>query len=281
MTRMPFRGRAITMLLTLLGVAVAVWAGFAVLLYLAQDRLIFQPTRTLASVPGAIGLDYEDVTLQTADGQRLHAWFVPAEDADGVVLFLHGNAGNISHRLASLEIFNRSGLSTLIIDYRGYGDSEGEPSEQGTYNDAESAWNHLTIERGIDAGKIIIFGRSLGGAVAAWLAARVEPAGVILESVFVSLGAFAKQHYPYMPIDLLLHSRYPTREYMTAISAPTLLIHSRDDELIPFHHAQQLQQSGNGNVELRAIQGGHDDGFVLSGDQYIEIIRQFKERVIN
>ncbi len=280
MTRMPFRGRSATMLLTLLGIAIAVWTGFAVILYLAQDRLIFQPTRTLASVPSAIGLEYEDVSLQTPDGQRLHAWFVPAEDADGVVLFLHGNAGNISHRLASLEIFNRLGLSTLIIDYRGYGDSQGEPSEQGTYSDAETAWNHLTLDRGIDAGNIIIFGRSLGGAIAAWLGARVEPAGVILESVFVSLESLAKQYYPYMPIDLLLRSRYPTREYMAAISAPTLLIHSRDDELIPFHHARQLQQAGNERVELRAIQGGHDDGFVLSGDEYIDIIRQFKERVI-
>jgi len=281
MRLLPFRGRSVTMLLTLLSIVVVVWASFAVILYLAQDRLIFQPTRTLASVPGAIGLEYEDVSLQTPDGQRLHAWFIPANDADGVVLFLHGNAGNISHRLASLEIFNRLGLSTLIIDYRGYGDSQGEPSEQGTYSDAETAWNYLTLERGIDASKVIIFGRSLGGAVAAWLGARVEPAGVILESVFVSLESLAKQYYPYMPIDLLLRSHYPTREYIAAISAPTLLIHSREDELIPFHHAQQLQQAGQENVELRAIKGGHDDGFVLSGQEYIEIIRQFKERVIN
>lgn len=281
MTRMPFRGRSVTTLLTLLGIAVAVWASFAVILYLAQDRLIFQPTRALASDPSTIGLEYEDVSLQTPDGQRLHAWFIPAEDADGVMLFLHGNAGNISHRLASLEIFNRLGLSTLIIDYRGYGDSQGEPSEQGTYNDAETAWNYLTLERDIDASKIIIFGRSLGGAVGAWLGARVEPAGVILESVFVSLESLAKQYYPYMPIDLLLRSRYPTREYIAAINAPILLIHSREDELIPFHHAQQLQQAGHKNVELRAIQGGHDDGFVLSGQEHIEIIRQFKERVIN
>lgn len=281
MTRMPFRGRSAIMLLILLGVTVASWAGFAVILYLAQDRLIFQPTHTLASVPTAIGLDYEDIFLQTTDNQRLHAWYVAAEDAKGVVLFLHGNAGNVSHRLASLQIFNRLDMSTLIIDYRGYGDSEGTPSEQGTYKDAETAWNYLTLERGIDAGRIIIFGRSLGGAVAAWLGARVEPAGIIMESAFVSLASLAKQYYPYMPVDLLLHSRYPTRDYMAAINAPTLLIHSREDELIPFQHAQQLQQAGNDHVELQAIQGGHNDGFVLTGDQYIEIVRQFKEKVIN
>lgn len=277
---MSIRFRPPRMLLTLSIIVAGTWAGFAGLLYLLQDQLIFHPSNRLASVPSAIGLPYEDVSLETADGKRLHGWYIPAENATGVLLFLHGNAGNISHRMASLEIFNRLGLSTLIIDYRGYGDSQGKPSEQGMYADAETAWNHLTMERGHNPGDIIIFGRSLGGAVAAWLAARVEPAGVILESAFTSLKALAQEYYPYIPVSLLLRSQYPTIDYMAAINAPTLLIHSREDNLIPHQHAELLRQAGGDSVQLHTINGGHNNGFVASGNYYTRIIRQFMDKVL-
>lgn len=268
------------MLLSLTIIVIGTWMGFGVLLYASQDQLIFHPTSRLASVPSAIGLPYEDVTINTQDDVQLHGWYIPANNPHGVLLFLHGNAGNISHRLASLEIFNRLGLSTLIIDYRGYGDSNGYPSEHGTYTDAEAAWNYLTMERGHDPDNIIIFGRSLGGAVAAWLAARVEPAGVILESTFTSLRALAQKYYPYMPVDLMLRSRYSTDEYLAAVNAPLLIIHSKEDELIPYEHARLLYAAAGHPRQLHTIQGGHDGGFLLSGDSYIQTIRNFIDKVL-
>ena len=268
------------MLLSLTLIAAGTWFGFAILLYISQDYLIFHPTNQLASVPSAVGLPYEDVIINTADNVRLHGWYIPAKNPHGVLLFLHGNAGNMSHRLASLEIFNRIGLSILIIDYRGYGDSNGTPSEQGTYTDAEAAWNYLTMERGYADKDIVIFGRSLGGAIAAWLAARVEPAGVILESTFTSLKALAQKFYPYMPIDLMLRSRYPTEEYLAAVNAPLLIIHSDEDEIIPYEHARLLHAAADNPWELHTMKGGHDEGFLLSGDNYIQTIRNFIKKVL-
>ena len=153
--------------------AILLYAGFSVMLYLLQDRLVFlphMPGRELETTPAMLKLDYEDAWIDTEDGERLHGWFVPSIEERGTVLFFHGNAGNISHRLQSLLIFNQLGLDVLMIDYRGYGQSSGEAGEQGTYLDARAAWNFLVEQRGVAAEDIVIFGRSLGGAVGAWLA---------------------------------------------------------------------------------------------------------------
>lgn len=257
------------------------WLGLCLILYLFQERLIFQPTSTLAATPESIGLDFETVKLQTKDNVALYGWFIPAHDSRGTVLYLHGNAGNISHRLVMLEMLHHLGLSTLIIDYRGYGHSAGQPSEQGTYMDAEAAWNYLTLERGIEPRDIIIYGRSLGGAVAAWLAARVEPAGVVLESTFVSMQSLAQKYYPYMPIGLLLRNEYPARDNVTAIRSPLLIIHSPDDEIIPYSHAEALYESAAGRRELKTISGEHNQGFLDSGDDYMDILKEFSQQVLD
>lgn len=269
------------MLISLLVIITAVWFSLCAILYLFQNQLIFQPTRTLTASPETIGLDYENVTLYSSDDMRLHGWHIPASASRGVVLFLHGNAGNISHRLETLEMLHRIGLSTFIIDYRGYGGSEGRPSEQGTYADAESAWNYLTMERGIKPDDIVIFGRSLGGAVAAWLAARVKPAGVILESTFISLGTMAQKYYPYIPVSLLLRHEYPVRDHVAAINAPLLLIHSEHDEIVPFSHAKALYSAASAPRELKIINGGHNEGFLSTGDDYIDLWKSFTRDVLN
>lgn len=277
---MPYQPRAHNVLLSLAFIILAVWLALIVILYFLQDQLIFLPTNTLASRPSAIGLEYEDVILKTPDDVELHGWYVPAENSRGVVLFLHGNAGNVSHRLASLEIFNQLDLSTFIIDYRGYGESKGTPSEQGFYTDAETAWNYLTMQRGHKGQEIIIFGRSIGGAVAAWLAARVQPAGVILESTFTSLTAMARKHYPLIPVDLLLRSRFPTQEYLPAVDAPILIIHSRDDELVPYTHAESLYAAADASRQLHNLEGGHNEGFLLSGKDYAHALQTFIDKAL-
>ena len=165
-------------LVSILAIAISVYLVLALMIYLFQGRMVFLsnfPDRALGASPSDIGLNYEDVSLTTSDNERLHGWYIPAVDSRGVLLFFHGNAGNISHRLDSIMIFHELGLDTLIIDYRGYGQSTGKASEQGTYLDAQAAWDHLINSRGIPADRIIVFGRSRGGAVGAWLGVQPPP----------------------------------------------------------------------------------------------------------
>ena len=163
---------------------------------LQQPGMIFFPYRDLAAAPSDWGYAYEDVFVTTDDRVRLHGWYIPHPQAQRVVLFFHGNAGNISHRGDSVAIFQRLGLNVFIFDYRGYGRSEGSPSEQGLYRDAAAAWRYLTETRGFDAREIVLFGRSLGGAVAAQLAAVQQPGALILESTLSSARDFARSVFP-------------------------------------------------------------------------------------
>jgi len=236
------------------------------------------PGRALTASPGDIGLDYEDVSLTTPDAETLHGWYVPAADAAGVVLFFHGNAGNISHRLDSIEIFHQLGLDVLIIDYRGYGRSSGSPGEQGTYTDAQTAWDYLVDQRGAAPGNIVVFGRSLGGAVASWLAARTSPAAVILESCFTSGPDMAARLYPFLPARLITRIKYPVKEYVTQISSPLLVVHSRQDEIIPFDMGEAVFAAAPEPKEMLVISGDHNGGFLLNRDRYQATIGAFLER---
>ena len=246
--------------------------------FFMQARLIYYPnlpSRELTTSPADIGLDYESVTITTSDDIRLHGWFVPAEKERGVVLFFHGNAGNISHRLDTLELFNTLGLSSLIIDYRGYGQSQGKVTEQGTYLDAEAAWQYLTRERTVPADKIVIFGRSLGGAIAAYLAAQQEPGGLIIESTFTSIPDMGAHLYPILPVRLLSRFRYDTKEALKSVTCPVLVIHSPDDEIIPYKNGSILFEAAKEPKSFLEIRGGHNDGFLPSGKLYIEGLDNF------
>ena len=173
----------------LLLAGLACYAVLALVVYLMQARMLYLPDvpgRSLDRTPADIGADYEDVWIRTADGVTLHGWYV-AGHSDRVLLFFHGNAGNISHRLESIRQFLQLGLSVLIIDYRGYGQSEGRTTEQGIYRDAEAAWNYLTGSRGTPQERIVLFGRSMGASAAAYLAARQRPLALVVESSFTSV----------------------------------------------------------------------------------------------
>ncbi len=256
-------------------------AGYGALVgaaFLSQSRLLYfpdLPSRDLQATPRQAGLAYEDVSLRTADGIRLHGWFVPRPRPRATVLFFHGNAGNISHRLDSIALFAELGLATFILDYRGYGRSEGSPSEAGTYRDAEAAWRHLTAERGLAPEEIVVFGRSLGGAVAAWLAARHPPRALILESTFTSVPDLAEELYPFLPARLLSRFRYDTRAELARVRCPVLVVHSRDDEIVPFRHATALHAAAADARGLIELRGGHNDGFVRSQDGYVADLERF------
>ena len=210
-------------------VLACVYLIFAGSFFFLQSRYIYFPDKVLVTDPSSIGIDFEAVHFETEDGVKLFGWFVPGKSAKGVILFCHGNAGNISHRLDSIQIFHRLGLDVFIFDYRGYGKSEGKPTELGTYRDAEAAWQYLVEQRQLNPDKVIVFGRSLGASVASLLAQNRAPGALILESAFTSLPDIAANLYPYLPVKLLLRFEYNTAKYMKEADCPTLIVHSRND----------------------------------------------------
>jgi fermentation-respiration switch protein FrsA (DUF1100 family) len=255
-------------------------AGYAVLVvlvYVFQGRLLYLPNiggRGLAATPADIGLEYEDVRFSTSDGVTLHGWFVPARDAGHVLLHCHGNGGNISHRLDSIRLFHDLGMNVFIFDYRGYGLSGGRPDEEGTYRDAEAAWNHL-LGRGFSAGRIVVHGHSLGAAIAAQLARGRRPAALILESPFTSIADVASRHYWFLPVRWLSRFDYPTATYVSDVHAPTLVVHSQHDEISPFAHGRAVFERANEPKTFLEISGDHNAGFLLSGVRYTEGLRAF------
>lgn len=244
-------------------IAVCVYAALVAAAYVGQPRLVYFPEvgREIVATPAAAGLAYEELALETADGVRLHAWYVKARERRGVVLFFHGNAGNISHRLDALAQFARLGYDTLIFDYRGYGRSEGTPGEEGTYRDADAAWDHLVRARGVDPADVILFGESLGAALAARQAAQSRPRALVLLSAFTSVPELGQELYPILPVKWLAKIRYPTAEYLAGVRAPVLVAHSRDDEIVPFRHGERLFALAPEPKRFLAMSGGHNDAF--------------------
>jgi fermentation-respiration switch protein FrsA (DUF1100 family) len=268
----------------ILTLAVSIYLILALALYLFQGKMVFLsnfPERALTASPGNIGLQYENVALTTSDNEQLHGWYVPAMDPRGVVLFFHGNAGNISHRLDSIRIFVELELDVLIIDYRGYGQSTGKTTEQGTYLDAQAAWDYLIENRNIPAERIIVFGRSLGGAIGAWLGAHNKPAAVIIESSFTSGVDMARRLYPFLPVRLITRLKYPVTDYAARLNCPTLVIHSRHDEIIPFAMGQAIYGALKQPGQFLAIRGDHNNGFLLSYDEYVAGLNSFIQSVLN
>lgn len=268
-------------MLNLLKVVLIALVGYALvvgLIYLTQDRLIYLPSSNVVGNPGNVGLEYEDVELDTEDGVRLHGWYLPGPQDDApVLLFLHGNAGNVGHRLESLEQFHHLGLAVLIIDYRGYGKSSGSPDEEGTHQDARAAWNWLREHLEYEAEEIVLFGRSLGAAVAARLAEAKNPAAVILEAAFTSAADLGAEVYPWLPVRALIRHEYDVLGRVEAIEAPLLIAHARDDDMVPFAHAERLLEAGGEGVRLMEMKGGHNDAFRATGPQYIDGLREFLE----
>lgn len=262
-----------------LGILVAVYAALLLLLYIFQEHLVFFPQtgRELLVTPAQAGMPYDDVRLNASDGTSLHGWYVPAPQARGTVLFFHGNAGNISHRMESVAMLHRLGYSTLIMDYRGYGDSSGKPGEQGTYEDAEAAWQYLTLQRHIPSCSIAVFGESLGGAIGAWLAARHKPAALVIASGFTSVPELAHHFYPYFPVRWLARIRYDTEEYIRNVAAPVLISHSPEDEIVPFNHGRALFASAHQPKRFLEIAGGHNDGFIFMRESWIKALGDFLE----
>ena len=268
---LPPAGNLMNNMLYILVAVVLLYGVLTAYVFFMQPRMIYYPDmpgRAVDITPEAVGLDYEDIPLSTQDGETLRGWFVPHPSADATLLFCHGNAGNISHRLDSIRLFHELGLNVLIIDYRGYGLGSGTTTEQGTYRDADAAWHYLVEDRGILPESIVLFGRSLGAAVIADLAVRTRPGAVILESAFTSVPDMAARIYPWLPVRWLASYRYDNADKIRKIAAPVLVIHSRGDEIIPFEQGERLYAQASEPKQMLELQGGHNDGFHVSRERY-------------
>ena len=256
------------------------YAALAALLFVFQSRFIYFPEigRQDRATPAQLRLPYEDVRITTTDGENLHGWFVPAAQARAAVLFFHGNAGSIVHRLDWLPMFQQLRLSVLLVDYRGFGASTGSPSEAGTHIDAETAWRFLTETRGIPAGRIVVMGESLGGAVAARLAARVHPAALVLHSAFTSAPDLAADLYPFLPARLLTRFDYNTLDAVMKLRCPLLVAHSPGDEIVPVAHGRRLHDAATVDKQWLELAGGHNDGFLFMRAEWINAFDAFMRR---
>ena len=246
---------------------VAYW-GLGLILYFMQPTFLYSPVREVPYTPGELGLDFENVKFSSADGLQLSGWYIPAGDSELTVLFCHGNGGNMMHRLDSINLLYNLGLNCFIFDYRGYGNSEGKPSEEGTYMDAAAAYKWLTEEKKVSPDSIIIFGRSLGGSIAAQLAGKVSAKALVIESTFTSYVDIGKKFYPYMPVRWSARFSYKTIDYVKDVKSPVMVIHSRADEVVPFEFGLEIYETANEPKEFVEIFGSHNDGFLVSGETY-------------
>lgn len=250
-------------------------------IYLGQTSMVFPRGGTVWRTPAdpEFGWKYEDVTLNVGE-ETTHGWYLPIENARGTLLFCHANAGTVADRFRSYEVFRRLRLNVFIFDYGGYGNSTGTPSEERCYADARAAWNYLIDKLGETPDRVVIFGRSLGGGVAADLAATTQPAGVILESTYVSIVQMGHEIFPFTPVDSLIRYRFETDKKIGQIKVPILIVHSPDDEVISYRHGLQLYDMAPEPKSFLRISGDHYTGWYESGSVYTEGLEKFLKSIL-
>ena len=260
-----FLAAGVVLLILVLGIA---------LLVLLQERLIYFPTRTLGPAPAAYGLDAVELSVVTEDSVRLHGWWIRGAGRRAL-LFFHGNAGNVSDRLDRAKILNaRFGLDVFLVDYRGYGRSDGSPSEAGLYRDARAIYR-TAVEAGFGPEQIVLFGESLGSAVAIELATRWACAGVVLETPFLSTRALARVHYPFVP-GFLVRSRFDDEARIADVPVPKLFLVAERDEIVPAWHGRRLLERARGAREIFVVPGAHhNDTYIVGGEPYWKAWERF------
>ena len=261
-------------------VAVALFMAMALIRFF-ENRFIFIPPRYPEGFPPARVLPsgLEEIWITTEDGVRLNAWFLANPASPTVLLWFHGNATNIGQQLDELETYSRLGTNILAVDYRGYGKSEGSPDEAGVYRDADAAYRYLIDQRRFTPASIIIYGHSLGGAVAVDLAARRECGGLIVESSFTNTGEMARRMFHVPFIEHLPRSRFDSLAKIARVRAPILVIHGTRDQVVPFSMGQRLFEAAPEPKSFLPVDGGeHDSIFTSGGEKYWEHLQTFINR---
>ncbi|MGQ4617011.1 alpha/beta fold hydrolase [Nocardia sp. R7R-8] len=239
------------------------------------NALTYLPERTVLRTPGVFGMEYTELFLPTSDGETVHAWWMPARDSIGHILFAHGNAGNLGDRVPIFALLTEAGFDVLAFDYRGYGRSTGKPTEHGTYLDAHAARRALLAQPGVDPNRVLYLGKSLGGGVVLELAQHHPPAGVMLMSTFSGLRDAARSVYPFLPAPLVPNA-YPNERRIRTLRAPVLIMHGDQDELLPLRHAQRLYAAAPEPRRLVVFPGaGHNDLIVVGGSAWSDLVRDW------
>ena len=243
-----------------------------------EHSQVYHPSRESHGDAASLGRAFEDAHFEADDGVKLHGWFFPADASsprrDWAILQCHGNAGNISGRLGQFEVLLETGASVFAFDYRGYGRSEGAPGEEGTYRDAQAAHQWL-VGKGFGATNIIVLGESLGGGVGSELALREPVKALILERTYTSIPDLGAEVFPFLPVRLLSSIKYDTRDKLPRITAPVLVLHSRQDELVGFHHGERNYEAANEPKMLRELEGGHNDALFVNRERYLDALEEF------
>jgi uncharacterized protein len=258
---------------------------FVVLVLMAcriEDRFIYHPSKDIVQTPREVGLPFEDLYFSTSDGVRLNGWFIPHAGARATVVWFHGNAGNIGHRVDNIKLLHdKIRVNIFIFDYRGYGRSAGLASEEGLYRDSVAALMLVQNRLGVDAKNLILFGQSLGAAVATEMARRFRCQGLILEAPFTSIGDMAKTILPFLPIGLLLQTKFEVVEKIATINVPLLVLHGDRDDVVPFAQGRKVFSAAPAPKEFYTIAGAtHNDTYRVGGDAYFERLRVFIEGVL-
>ncbi len=267
--RRRFRLDMVRIVIQYLVLAIALYLFFR---WLERSNL-WAPTKTDYGTPQNVGLTYEDVNFDTEDGVRLNGWYVPCGDPVAAMLFCHGNGGNISYRTESLRQFHSLKLNVFLFDYRGYGKSRGWVTEEGTYKDAMAAYQWLK-EKNREI-PIVLFGRSLGANIAADLATKVDASALIYESGFNSVQDLGAELFPYLPVRWVTKYKYNGIDKIKQIKIPILVIHSPNDEIIPYHHGKKLFEEALEPKRFLEITGTHNNGFMMSEDFYLKGMQDF------
>lgn len=241
-----------------------------------ENSFIFYPQRAFDFSPESFGLAYEDAYFKTEDGEKLHGWFFPGEKTHPVILHFHGNAGNISHRLDLVQPFLRKGLSVFLFDYRGFGKSEGRPSEKGLYQDGMAAYDYLVQKQGNLPGQVVLHGHSIGAAVAVEVALTKSVKSVILESAFTSTRGMAKTIPLFFLLSPFLPANYNNLEKVPRLRVPKLVVHGEEDEIVPFAMGRKLFEAATDPKFFYPVKdAGHNDVFIVGGEKYFEVLAEF------
>lgn len=236
---------------------------------------LYIPERVITAHPGTFGLKFDDLSLKTEDGPVINAWWVENKPDSPVILFCHGNGGNISTRVDKLRLFRQAGASVLMLDYRGYGRSTGSPTEGGTYRDGEAAYRWLTKEKGIAPERIVLCGESLGNGISIELALRHRPRGLIVDSAFTSIEDMGRLVFPFLPVRWMIKFRYDNLAKIPRVACPVLVMHSPQDDVIPFEMGRRLFAAALEPKTFFEMKGSHNSGFLDVGPAYVETIARF------
>jgi uncharacterized protein len=250
------------------------WVLLVSAMLLLERRFIYFPAAALVASPATYGLEADDVWMEAEDGTRVHGWWLHS-GGERALIWCHGNAGNISHRLENARrLVDALGMDILLFDYRGYGLSGGRPDEQGLYLDSVAAYGEAR-RRGFEPAQIVLFGRSLGAAVATELARRRPAAALILESPFLSIPAMARAVYPFVP-SFLVRTQFDNEAKIGRLDVPILIIHGARDEIVPLAHGRRLYEAAAPPKRFFEIPGaGHNDTYIVGGQEYLEVWRSF------